>query len=126
MKIADFLQMVEDDSMKLVDTLSRKGDDYADDENALYCFETVSALCDLLNVDAKTPYGVAMVLEIVKIVRMCNLMFEEREPKNEALADSFADAHGYLHLAKACFVSEQECGNVRAGYTVTFTYPVGK
>jgi len=126
MKISDFLQMVENDNTKLIDTLSRKGDDYADDKNALSCLETVSALCDLLNIDAKTSYGVAMVLEIVKIVRMCNLMFEERTPKNDSLADSFADAHGYLHLAKACFASEQEIGNTGAGYTVAFTYPVEK
>jgi hypothetical protein len=125
MKIEDFLQMVEDDDMKLLDTLSAKGDDYAGDENALRCFETTAAMCDMLNIDAKTPHGVAMILEIVKITRMCTLMFEERNPKNEALTDSFADAHGYLHLAKACFINEQEIGNESAGYTVTFTYPVG-
>lgn len=124
MKIADFLQMVDEDSAMLLDTLSAKNDDYADEKSAMYCFETVSAMCNLLGVSVDTSYGVAMVLELVKIVRISNLMFEERMPKNEALADSFADAHGYLHLAKACFIEEQETGETR--YTVTFTYPAGK
>ena len=103
MEISDFLQMVEDDNDKLVNALSAKGHDYANSGSALSCFDKVAVFVELLGIDTTRAEGVAMVVELVKIVRMCNLMFETRSPSNESLADTFLDAHGYLHLAKAAF-----------------------
>lgn len=132
MNTQDFLAMVNSDTVKLQTVLGNKGQDYANVDNALACFEKESLIVKILGIDVTTPYGSALFTVVQKLVRLCNVLFNNSGNSNyEGIEDSFLDLHGYLHLAKACAttgVSQAYHPSIAIGntseHTVTFTYPV--
>lgn len=87
------------------ETLKRKSHDYATDD-VLSNFKRGSKLVKILGIDMTTPEGVAMYLTVLKIDRICNLVFAEKAPMNESLEDSFRDLRNYAFLMQAILVEK--------------------
>jgi hypothetical protein len=102
------LQLAERWHQDLIDTLTRKAHDYATDDDVLSNFKRISKICDLMCIDARTKEGYAILMVILKIDRLCNLLFRrDGTAENEPVDDSFRDAAGYLVLARS-IVNESE------------------
>ena len=75
--------------------------DYADITDVLANFERVSLICNLLDIDVRNPIGYCLLMVVLKLDRICNLVFRQKEkPKNESVQDSFIDMANYVDLAE--------------------------
>jgi len=83
-----------------------KGHDYANSDNVHLNFDSLSEICKILKVDVTTPYGCAMFYKLLKIQRECNLVFSNKEPKNESLLDTLIDGSNYDDLRLEIYVRE--------------------
>ena len=87
--------------------LNLKNEDYADEKvDALDNFNKVSEIKILLKID-DSPKGIALTLEILKLVRYCNLVFLEKEPNFEAIQGTVVDRINYIKLAEANRLNEE-------------------
>jgi hypothetical protein len=78
--------MIKDSLKELEQTLLSKGHDYGSE---LETFEFAAVFADI-------PIGkVFMVMIGIKVSRLRNLQVENKEPKNESLADTLKDLAGY-------------------------------
>lgn len=91
---------------ELVATLRRKAADYAADDNVLKNFRTVGAAIRLFGINPQTDIGYAFVMLLVKVQRLCNLIFTDKEPQNESIDDSFKDLLGYIFLIYAIYTED--------------------
>lgn len=83
-----------------------KAKDYATDD-VLSNFKRVSQLIGILGVDASTPHGIAMVYALLKIDRLCNLVFRKvSKPENESLEDTINDLKNYIDLLHENLIEE--------------------
>ena len=84
-------------------TLANKASDYATDDT-LSNFKVLSNLAELLQIDIKAPIGYALFMVLMKLHRICNLLFINKTlPNNESVYDSFKDLVGYAILALAIY-----------------------
>ena len=83
---------------KLLEIIKEKGHDYAD-EDVLSNFKIVSKVLKIIGIDPMVPEGYAMLMVILKIVRIWNLKNKSTEAKNEPLLDSYEDLINYAKLA---------------------------
>jgi len=91
---------------KLQDILSSKRNDYAT-EDVLSNFKRNATFAELLNIDMIRPVGYALFMVMMKLDRMCNLLFSEKEPQHESIQDTLTDLMGYTILASALLEEER-------------------
>lgn len=73
----------------------KKNKDYSKDDDVHANFHRVARLCEVLDVDVKTPQGVIMFMILWKIQRLFKLTKEGTEPCNESLLDTCVDINVY-------------------------------
>jgi hypothetical protein len=92
------IDLIKDLDEKTLDLIIAKSNDYAQEADVLSNFKIVSKVVELIKIDVKRPEGYAMLMVILKIVRIWNLKSEEKDVKNESVLDSYRD---YFKLAYA-------------------------
>lgn len=90
----------------LLDILKSKGKDYAD-ADVLSNFKIVSEIVKLAKINAELPEGYAMLMVILKIVRIWNLKESGKTPENESLLDSYKDLINYCKLSYLCEIENK-------------------
>lgn len=100
MNTDDFSKHLNSIVTNLENVLTSKRNDYAT-EDVLSNFKRNSKMAETLNVDMTKPEGYALFMVAMKLDRICNILFTEKEPKNESITDSFIDLIGYTILASA-------------------------
>ena len=81
----------------LLDIIESKSNDYAD-ADVLSNFKIVSEIVKLSKINTELPEGYAMLMVILKIVRIWNLKTSGKPPENESLMDSYKDGNNYFKL----------------------------
>lgn len=98
MNIEEAITLEEKLFKRRMDLRRTKGHDYANAQNIHLNFDVMSKLCELLNVDVKTPYGCAIYNKLLKLQRETNLLFSGKTPSNEAILDTLLDLANYNDL----------------------------
>jgi len=86
---------------ELIEILNKKKSDYAN-EDVLSNFKIVSEIVKLAKIDSTKSEGYAMLMIILKIVRIWNLKTIGKTPENESLLDSYKDLINYCKLSYLC------------------------
>jgi len=97
------VEKLDDD---LLEILKSKGKDYAD-EDVLSNFKIVSEIVKLAKIDATKSEGYAMLMVVLKIVRIWNLKESDKTPENESLLDSYKDLINYCKLSYLCEIENK-------------------
>ena len=95
MKIADLLDILEDESSDRKLTLEAKASDYASKEDVLSNFKNVGKL------EGRPQHKVILSLINTKVGRLNNLLGSDLFPANEPVDDTILDLQNYLLLLKA-------------------------
>jgi len=100
MNIEETLKRRKEIFNKRLEIRLKKAHDYAVDDNIHRNFETMAQLIKLLNVDTTTPEGTTIFYILLKIDRLCNILFRKKgKVENEALIDTVAiDLPNYIDL----------------------------
>jgi len=108
MKLEKALEIEKKDFKQRLEIRKKKGHDYASREDCLTNFKKRSQILSILKVDTSKAYGVAINDIVLKIQRLCNLLFPEpRKASNEALRDTIAyDLPNYIDLLKEILIDE--------------------
>ena len=64
-------------------------------------------LCVLLEVDTSKIEGIGMFYILLKIQRLCNLLFNNKLPNNESIEDTLIDLRNYVDLLN-CTITENK------------------
>jgi len=86
-----------------------KGHDYAG-EDMLDNFKRVSFMCAILKVNVTQPEGIAIIYSLLKLDRLCNLLFSNRKPSNESIDDTVMDLGLYIDLLRMILAEQKENG----------------
>lgn len=100
------LQFIEEINNKGIELLKSKGYDYAG-EDVLKNFKQMHQLLSLLEVDTSKVEGIHMFYILLKIQRLCNLLFSNKVAKNESIADTLIDLRNYTDLLN-CTLKEKQ------------------
>ena len=76
----------------------KKNKDYSKDDDVHANFHRVARLCEVLDVDVRTPQGVIMFMILWKVQRLFKLTKEGATPCNEPLFDTGVDINVYNAL----------------------------
>jgi len=107
MNIREAIRIMDENFEKRKKIRIEKDKDYADVGDCLKNFKSVAKLIEILNIDLSKSYGVAMAYSILKIDRICNLLFNKvSNPINESIEDSINDLQNYLDLFRECLIDE--------------------
>lgn len=99
------LELVQSINEMGVDLLKSKGHDYAG-VDVLKNFKQLHQLISVLEIDMSRIEGVHMFYILIKIQRICNLMFSSKSAKNESIQDTLIDLRNYVDLLN-CTIHEQ-------------------
>ena len=100
------LEQVQQLDSDLLNILKSKGSDYAN-VDVLSNFKIVSEIVKLAKINAELPEGYAMLMVILKIVRIWNLKESGKTPENESLLDSYKDLINYCKLSYLCEIENK-------------------
>lgn len=114
MKQQEQLQLIQEINDKGIELLKSKGHDYAG-EDVLKNFKQMHQVLKLLEIDTSKIEGIHMFYIILKIQRLCNLLFSNKTAKNESIADTLIDLRNYTDLLQ-CTIYEQ---NENENYSIT-------
>lgn len=109
MNQSDQLKFIESINKKGIELLKSKGHDYAG-VDVLKNFKQMHQLISLLEVDTSKVEGVHMFYIILKIQRLCNLLFSNKVTKNESISDTLIDLRNYTDLLN-CTLEEKNNEN---------------
>jgi len=85
----------------------KKGHDYATDADVLSNFKRMSGYASDFGIDVSTPHGIALFYALLKIDRLCNLMFRNKtKPENESIIDTVDDLKNYIDLMEECMIEQ--------------------
>ena len=99
----EFSELFDSLTGDLEQTFVNKASDYAT-KDVLSNFKILSTLSNILHINVNTPMGYALFMVVMKLHRICNLLFiQQTTPKNESVYDSFKDLIGYATLALAIY-----------------------
>lgn len=82
--------------------MQSKSKDYATVEDILSTFKKIAILTNL------TTEQIILVFQAVKLVRVTELLSNNREPNNESIKDSISDARNYWHLLDCALTEKRE------------------
>jgi hypothetical protein len=105
MKQSEQLELIKKINEKGIELLKSKGHDYAG-EDILKNFKEMNTMCNLLSVDVSKIEGIHMFYVLLKIQRLCNLLFSGKEAKNESIQDTLIDLRNYVDLLN-CTLTEK-------------------
>lgn len=105
MNQSDQLKFIESINEKGIDLLKSKGHDYAG-VDVLKNFKQMHQLMSLLEIDTSKIEGVHMFYIVLKIQRLCNLLFSNKVAKNESISDTLIDLRNYTDLLN-CTLEEK-------------------
>lgn len=110
MKLEEAIKIEQEAFARRLELRKRKGEDYANTEDCLQNFKKVAKLLSTLDIDISKSYGVALIYAMLKIDRMCNLIFRKKklDPTNEAVADTIDDLQNYIDLFRECLTDDAE------------------
>lgn len=108
MKQEEQLKFIEEINSKGIELLKSKGYDYAG-LDVLKNFKQMDQLTKLLEVDMTSIEGIHMFYIVLKIQRLCNLLFSGKTAKNESIADTLIDLRNYTDLLN-CTLKEKQDG----------------
>lgn len=114
------LQLVQEINEKGISLMKSKGHDYAG-EDILKNFKQMHQACALFGVDLSRVEGVHMFYILLKIQRLCNLLFSNKVAKNESIDDTLIDLRNYVDLLN-CTLSEKRRDPVEVLSKATETY----
>lgn len=106
MNKTDQLELVNSINEKCVSILESKGHDYAG-EDVLLNFKQLHSILQILKIDMSKVEGVHMFYILIKLQRICNLLFNSKSPKNESIQDTILDFRNYLDLLN-CAIQEKQ------------------
>lgn len=101
-----YLNMVEESYHRRLQIHVKKSHDYASTKEILGNFKRVSAILRILKVDVGRPSGTGIAYIVLKLDRLCNLLFSGKTPKNESIQDTIDDLKNYCDLLEACIKDE--------------------
>ncbi len=107
MKQEEQLKFIEEINSKGIELLKSKGYDYASDGDVLKNFKQMNSLIKLLEVDMGKVEGIHMFYVLLKIQRLCNLLFSGKVAKNESIQDTLIDLRNYTDLLN-CTLQENK------------------
>jgi hypothetical protein len=107
MKQEDQLKFIESINEKGIELLKSKGYDYASDNDVLKNFKEILQLVNLLKVDMSKIEGTHMFYILLKVQRLCNLLFSGKTAKNESIQDTLIDLRNYVDLLN-CTLQEKK------------------
>ena len=109
MILNDFKKMFKELNKANLELMSKKGHDYAGEDDFLKNFKVVPGVLKLLEVkECKEPWQYALVLIVLKIFRYTNLKNQKVLPMNETLLDTLNDLRNYITLLYALEVEKNE------------------
>lgn len=100
------LELIQKINEQGITLMKSKGHDYAG-EDILKNFKQMHQMCALLEVDLSRIEGVHIFYVLLKIQRLCNLIFSNKEAKNESVQDTLIDLRNYIDLLN-CTLHEQK------------------
>ena len=103
-------QFLENSHSKLMSILNLKGNDYAGDD-VLLNFKQMHSMMSLLKIDMSKIEGTHMFYILLKIQRLCNLIFNDKTPNNESLNDNLEDLENYIKLMR-CTLEEKRLNSI--------------
>jgi hypothetical protein len=109
------LALVQQINDKGIELMRSKGYDYAG-VDVLKNFKQMQTMCALLGIDVSKIEGVHMFYVLLKIQRLCNLLFSNKVAKNESIQDTLIDLRNYVDLLN-CTLQEKaqnEAENTKA------------
>jgi len=105
MKQQEQLELIQKINEQGIALMKSKGHDYAD-EDILKNFKQMHQACALFGVDLSRIEGVHMFYILLKIQRLCNLLFSNKVAKNESVDDTLIDLRNYVDLLN-CTLNEK-------------------
>lgn len=105
MNQSDQLKFIENINKKGIELFKSKGHDYAG-ADILKNFKQMHQLMLLLEIDTSKVEGVHMFYIVLKIQRLCNLLFSNKVAKNESISDTLIDLRNYTDLLN-CTLEEK-------------------
>ncbi len=103
----DQLNFIKEINSKGMDLLKNKGYDYAQNNDVLKNFKEMHSICTLLGVDFTKVEGTHMFYILLKVQRLCNLLFSGKTAKNESIQDTLMDLRNYVDLLN-CTLEEKK------------------
>ncbi len=101
------ISLIESINQKGIELMKSKGHDYAGDVDVLKNFKQMHQLCSILEIDLSRIEGVHMFYILLKIQRLCNLVFSNKQAKNESVDDTLIDLRNYVDLLN-CTLNENK------------------
>lgn len=98
----EFIKSINEAGLSL---LKSKGHDYAGND-ILKNFKQMQSMIKLLEVDSSSIEGIHMFYILLKIQRLCNLLFSNKVAKNESIKDTLIDLRNYVDLLN-CTLEEK-------------------
>lgn len=105
MKQEEQLKFIQSLNEKGLELIKSKGHDYAGID-VLKNFKTVKDLIKILEIDMLSTEGVGIFYILLKIQRLCNLLFGGKTPKNESVEDTLIDLRNYVDLLN-CIIKDK-------------------
>lgn len=107
------LKLISEINEKGIELFKSKGHDYAG-VDILKNFKQMHNVMQLLEVDISKIEGVHMFYILLKVQRLCNLLFSGKEGKNESIQDTLIDLRNYTDLLN-CTLQEKKENNTNTG-----------
>ncbi len=108
MKQKEQLEFIEQINKQGIELLKSKGHDYASEGDVLKNFKQMNQVMKLMEVDMTKIEGTYMFYILLKIQRLCNLLFSGKEAKNESLQDTLIDLRNYTDLLNCTLKEKQD------------------
>lgn len=99
------LDLVQQINQKGIELMKTKGHDYAGID-VLKNFKQMHQLCEILGIDLSRIEGIHMFYILLKIQRLSNLIFSNKQAQNESTQDTLIDLRNYVDLLN-CTLHEQ-------------------
>ena len=119
MKQSEQLALVQQINDKGIELMKSKGHDYAG-VDVLKNFKQMHQMCVLLEIDMSKVEGIHMFYVLLKIQRLCNLLFSNKVAKNESIQDTLIDLRNYVDLLNCTLQEKSERDRVGAAPNINF------
>jgi hypothetical protein len=105
------LALIEKINKQGIEIMKSKGHDYAGDD-ILKNFKEMQEMLTLLNVNTSKLEGVHMFYILLKVQRLCNLLFSGKNAKNESIEDTLIDLRNYIDLLRCTLEDKNNDGRI--------------
>jgi hypothetical protein len=99
-----FISKINENAISLIKS---KGHDYSNGGDVLKNFKEVNSIIKILNIDTTKIEGTHIFYIILKIQRLCNLLFSDKYAKNESIQDTLVDLRNYVDLLNCCLEEDR-------------------